>query len=250
MYGLLLKGRVSCEIDCPALDIDALGPRRSGYHVALHTGDVTEVLTEAEWQALTVTSSQLLEADTKAAADRSPEDDRDDAASSTQICQRFHVKAKNAARYEAGLASALHHLCNVEMGNHEAVWQATFEVISWLYLCDQAERHPDKDAYYEHRRASSDGRALGGLIGLRGLIVHHQVDFQDLAPVPVTWGGQPVTWGGEPVTWGVELRWPPHRTPPWPDPAKDERVTMYQEYVAGQPLLEPLKRAHRYLLSR
>jgi hypothetical protein len=160
------------------------------------------------------------------------------------------VRARNAARYEAGLTAALDRLRAVGPNNWDSVWQATFEVLAWLYLCEEAEERQDAEAYRADRRATEKGRTLAGLIWLRGLVVHEQADFDDVAPVPVTWGGERVTWGGEPVTWGVGFAWRARRDLPWRDPAKDERVEMYGVHVERDGLLPPLERAHRYLLSR
>ena len=161
------------------------------------------------------------------------------------------MKAANATRYEAGLISSLDRLRDVSSDDLEGVWQATFEVLAWLYLCEQAEQQPNEKAYFAHRRGVPGGRALGGLIRLRGLVVHHQVDFQKLAPVPATVGGIPITLGGVPVTVGSQAVWPPRRaSDPWPAKQKDERVEMYDAEVAENPLLDPLERACKYLLSR
>lgn len=160
------------------------------------------------------------------------------------------MRARKAARHEAGLTAALDRLRSVDPNNSDAVWQATFEVLAWLYLCEEAEERHDVVAYRADRRATEDGRSLAGLIWLRGLVVHEQADFDDVAPVPVTWGGEPVTWSGEPVTWGVEFVWRARGDLPWRDPAKDERVEMYEAHVESDGLLPPLERAHRYLLSR
>ena len=136
------------------------------------------------------------------------------------------------------------------MSDRDAVWQGSFEVLVWLYLCEKVEEGPDVESYRGDRRVTEGGRTLAGLIWLRGLVVHEQVDFDDVAPVPVTWGGARVSWGGEPVAWGTAFAWRARRELPWRDPGKDERVAMYEAHVEGDGLLPPLERAHRYLVSR
>jgi hypothetical protein len=160
------------------------------------------------------------------------------------------VRARNAARYEAGLAAALDRLRATDTRSRDAVWQATFEVLAWLYLCEEAEEGEDVESYRADRRTTEDGRTLAGLIWLRGLVVHEQADFDDIAPLPVTWGGEPVLWGGEPVIWSGAFAWRARRNLPWREPSRDERVGMYEVHVEGDELLPPLQRAHQYLLSR
>jgi hypothetical protein len=69
------------------------------------------------------------------------------------------------------------------------------------------QRRPTTKTVYEDRRKSDDGMTLGGLMWLRGKVAHGEGDFEDVGPVPWTWGGEPWAWGGESCAWGEGFRW-------------------------------------------
>lgn len=181
------------------------------------------------------------------------------------------MKARHRIRYEAGLAAAVDRLRSTGTATYDDAWQATVEVLAWLYRCEEAERQADPD-YYRHRDSTEDGRTLGGLMWLRAQVEHHQAEIRDLVLEPITTedGDNLTTEDGEAIVGRFHVvRWPrraavptdevleydpdePLLGPglPWQHADKWGRDVMYEASVEGEELLPPLERAQRFFVNR
>lgn len=144
-----------------------------------------------------------------------------------------------------------------DLRDHDAAWEATLDVLAWLYRCHEAEKkHVEKQdghcrEFFADRDSSDSGRTLAAIMWIRGQVDHHQAEIKAMVWVPVTWGAEPVTWNGEPVMWGEErFEWPPREKLPQPVDKKRGRDRYYEQFVQGAGLFEPLERAFGWLAER
>lgn len=142
-------------------------------------------------------------------------------------------------------------------------WRHLLAALDWLYRAEELCACADP-GYYTRRDSCDDGRALAGLIYVRGVSVHHQADLSArLWPTQETkmlMGG--VLKPAKPLMYtGTELVTPQRRilAPRWPRldqlpppgrPERRGRDVMYEEQVAGKRLVTPLQAAARFLRTR
>lgn len=163
-----------------------------------------------------------------------------------------------------GLAAAAHAVAD-ENGYER--WKGVRAVLDTFYRAEEKARSLDP-TYYARRDASGDGQALGGLIWLRGIEVHHQAETEELRPGPTYWTGteaKPLSlyvWTGtkaEPLrahmvtAYGSSiplyeaLVWPDRDSLPPGKPERHGRDVMYDRFVARHELMLPLERARSFL---
>ena len=165
---------------------------------------------------------------------------------------RSVVKSEAGERLQQGLRSSLDRLRSVDLNDLDSAWEATVEVLGWLYRCEEAEKATGKDAYFAERAASDDGRTLAALTWFRSLIDHHQAEVKRSVLTPVTWNGEQVTWRGDAVAWSEDRPgWPPLLSLPLKvDQHGYERHQLYEELVECEGLRPPLDRAASWLIAR
>jgi hypothetical protein len=162
------------------------------------------------------------------------------------------------------LTVAIERLAAAESSRDEdSIWEETTGVLDRLYACEEAEKRVDPGgiaAYYAHRDESPAGRALGGLIWVRGLVVHHQAEVRELLwKATEAWlriGGRWVpaaksiyAGGGwqEVSTNSAVAAWPSRSQLPKSDRSSRGRDELYRQHVEGQHLLLPVRAARDYL---
>lgn len=156
-------------------------------------------------------------------------------------------------RRRQALAKALTELGSAFAMDTDVIWVRTRIVLDWLYHCEEAEKTLDT-SYYVARNADSRGKALAGLIWVRGLVVHHQAEVESLMftqetsqyKLALTAAGARVQSAEAMVATWV---WPTRSALPVGRTEKQGRDIAYDECVANKPLLQPLEQAVSYLLS-
>ncbi len=142
-------------------------------------------------------------------------------------------------------------------------WVLTREVLNWLHFLDEAARARlgGKDAYYVQVRPNTeDGRTLGALTFVRGIVHHHPADVQARI-----WRGartfvrQNKDWAevrtfhrvddgwGEVTPYVAVWAWPALADLPESSEPKHSRDAYYVDHVEAKLLIEPLLAAQRFL---
>lgn len=127
--------------------------------------------------------------------------------------------------------------------NVDEKWIQTRNVLNWLYHFEECLKSVAVD-YYVLRDDSSNGRTLGGLIWLRGNVVHSGWDVHKMFRYKIA-----NTHPNRQVRI-VLSAWPERSS--LPEPARKEthnRDLMYDEFVATKPMSITLNRAREFLLS-
>jgi hypothetical protein len=138
-------------------------------------------------------------------------------------------------------------------GDEDLIWERTRTVLDWLYHSEEAERTLDP-GYYSGRDADPRGKALAGLIWVRGLAVHHQAELraamitQAKAQTKLAMDATGIR-VREAVAVAVKRAWPSRSQLPTGTPERRGRDVAYDAAVADKPLLPPLEKAAEYLLS-
>lgn len=164
------------------------------------------------------------------------------------------MRSPNRRRYEAGLREAIVRLRSRRTEHYEEVWQTAVEVLECLNRCEKAEENADS-RYFAERDGTDGGKTLGGLVWIRGKIVHEQVEMRQVIDHPIALGdgsGLLLTEDGRPLLATVqEFKWLTRSEAGLlgkPDPHC--RDVYYDMYVQQTDLITPLERAASYLLSR
>ncbi len=146
-----------------------------------------------------------------------------------------------------------------DRADENATWTGIHHVLGLLYRFEDREKQSDDLAYYRRRADSTDGRIVGGLIWVRGLLLRNEAEFRlhlfkpfaiagdDNAPQPLVYKIVP---GREPIVVD-DVRWPERRHLPAPGRRykPHQRDEYYDALVAGQPLMAPLQAARDYFLD-
>lgn len=146
-------------------------------------------------------------------------------------------------------------------------WVAVRDVLNWLYDIEHVARtvHGQKP-WFAIRNATPEGQTFAALIWFRGQRVHLLADTREAAIVPMSalWRSYqerkagvakaqrsypPWPQGGAGVA--VPLRvWPDRRSLPDPDRKAHGCDRFYDQYVAGQSFVPPLRTARDYAASQ
>lgn len=144
-----------------------------------------------------------------------------------------------------------------------AIWRGTRSCLDWLYSSEElAKVSIGKAEYFKRRAQDADGPMLAALTWLRGLVVHQQWAVGDAVMKPIgtfaVMGGKLVPMvvkapsGGQLVPVSVQtarLIWRERQEfPALSDPDKYGRDLIYDQRIAGRPLVDPLSEAVQAML--
>ena len=147
-----------------------------------------------------------------------------------------------------------------DRADEDATWTELHRVLGCLHRFEEREKQSDDLAYYQRRADSTDGRILGGLMWVRGLLLRNDAEFrvrlfrpfaiagEDNAPQPFVYRIVP---GRDPIVVD-DVRWPERRHLPAPGRRykPHQRDAYYDALVAGEPLMAPLQAARSYFLGK
>jgi hypothetical protein len=167
-----------------------------------------------------------------------------------------------------------------DAGDDAEIFRLNRAALSALYDFEEAERRSDS-GYYAHRDASACGSTLGGLMWLRGAVVHQQAESRDVgaAPaqisvltedengvtsaIPATLSVLDGKGGATPILGGTATQGrsggslsviiggvcPPRSRVHSPMKETKGRDLMYDERVAGEKIISAYRAAERYLVK-
>jgi len=108
----------------------------------------------------------------------------------------------------------------------------------------------EKKAYYPRAKASRDGLVTEGIVWVRGKMTHRLTEARSPSAQPLLPG--PNTFLGEHTFPGSNIVWRPSTEITSQTGGSDtevERRGFYEDYVAGQPVLEGLHAAREFLVN-
>lgn len=146
-----------------------------------------------------------------------------------------------------------------DRGDEDAIWAGIQDVLTCLYRFEEQERRSGGSGYYRDRGSSTGGQIVGGLIWLRGLILLNDVEVRshlfrpsaiaggDNSPQPLTVLSVP---GGQ-LVFVDDVVWPERRQLPAPGRRykAHHRDRYYDQHIAGQSLMGPLRAAQSYFVG-
>jgi hypothetical protein len=145
------------------------------------------------------------------------------------------------------------------LNDEDAAWSEIQNVLGCLQRLEEQAKSTADLAYYRHRGNSTGGQIVGGLIWVRGLVVHHDAEVrirlfrpfaiagEDNAPQPLAYKSIP---GSDPI-FVDDVVWPERRHLPAPGRRykSHQRDAYYDTVVAGEPLMGPLRAARSYFVD-